>query len=61
MNEYISSLPTYNIVISKEKFKTWFPLIMGTLYTLYGWWDYLNFGYRCFGLYRYSLTQGTLS
>jgi len=42
MNEYISSLPTYNIVISKEKFKTWFPLIMGTLYTLYGWWDYLD-------------------
>lgn len=42
MNEYLSSLPTYSIVIGKEKIKTWFPLVMGTLYTLYGWWGYLD-------------------
>jgi len=36
LNEYVSSLPTYCIVIGKEKIKTWFPVIIGTLYTLYG-------------------------
>jgi hypothetical protein len=42
LNKYVSSLPTYSIVIGKEKIKTWLPLIIGTLYTLYDWWAYLD-------------------
>jgi hypothetical protein len=42
LNEYISSLPEYVIVIGKDKIETWAPIIIGTLYTLYGWWDYLD-------------------
>jgi hypothetical protein len=36
LNEYVSSLHTHSIVIGKEKIETWFPVIVGTLYTLYG-------------------------
>jgi len=32
LNEYVSSLPIYIVVISKEKIKTWFPVIIGTLH-----------------------------